>query len=161
MTIYGKIRVGVAALFVAFAAYGASQTSNHHLAISHDISKLNSMRVAIDNVNKSLLPNHFEMQGDSVRFINGHQVNLLNGKLRASRESIRQGLDGAFLAKETNVSALRGWRVIEMQSASDQSRSVQIFAHAAPDNCFLVYTEAGTVSNPEPAKLDVIDHGCK
>ena len=161
MTIYGKVRMGVAVLFVAFAAYGASQSTNSHPAISHDVSQLNAMRVAINNVNHSLLPNHFEMQGDSVRYINGHQVALLNGKLRASRESIRQGLDSAYLASETNVSALRGWKVIEMQSDKQHSRSVQIFAHAAPDNCFLVYTEAGTSSQARAAKLDVIDHGCK
>ncbi len=160
MTIYGKIKTGAAVLFVAFAAYGAARTSAQHPAVSHDISKLNAMRVAIDNVNKSLPSGHSAIRGDSIRFINGHQVELLNGKLRASHKSIRQGLDGAYLARETNVSALSGWRVIETQSDPAQSRSVKIFAHTAPDNCFLVYTEAGTAAAPKPVKSDIIDHGC-
>ena len=158
-----KDKVGitiVAVLFMCatFAAIFFGRNNFSHSFQSE--SKLNAMQVAIKNVNTALLPNHFEMSGESVRFINGHNVQLLNGKLRASRASLKQGLDSAYQASETNVSALNGWRLVEMQSSSKDSRSIQLFPNKVRGNCFLVYTEAGTTTNPKPANYDVISHGC-
>ncbi|RYV02998.1 hypothetical protein SOPP22_06830 [Shewanella sp. OPT22] len=154
-----NVVVIVVLLIIATSAAALSIQSDTH-SQKQNLAKLNAMRVAIDKINNTLLPNHFEMGGESTRFINGYPVDLMNGKLRANGTALRQGLDSAYLASETNVSALRGWSLVEMQASHKQSKSLQLAPSSLSQNCFLVYSEAGTVSHPKAATITMVNHGC-
>ena len=75
--------------------------------------------------------------------------------MRATKVALEAGMDITFDEKATgtNVQATEAdWIIVETEVAGTTAGSAKIYAHGAPDNCFLTYTEAkAAVSGATPA----------
>ncbi|MCL1077988.1 hypothetical protein D5R81_09055 [Parashewanella spongiae] len=126
-------------------------------------SSIQSLSVAIEQANK-LVHEQALKNGAAVGVadisVNDISINMLNGSMRATRSALENGLDVTFDAKDTIHSAVADWDMDIISATETQPGQVKVFAPGAPENCYLVYTEAGTEAKPATATHVVIDKGC-
>ncbi|MGB0895449.1 MAG: hypothetical protein ACPGUD_13690 [Parashewanella sp.] len=124
---------------------------------------LNSLKVAIHRANERV---HQRAQNENADYgsaeieMNGVQVGVLNGYLKATQIDIDNGMDLLFDAKDSTHSASSAWVIDEQEALLEEPAQVIVHQSEAPDNCFLMYTEAGVINQPAPATSIVVDSGC-
>ncbi|MCU8039400.1 type II secretion system protein [Shewanella oncorhynchi] len=93
-------------------------------------------------------------------------VAVINGYMRSTKLSLEAGMDITFdveAASGGTQATTADWIIAETTGTPG---SAKIYAHGAPANCFLTYTEAkvavttGTVTPAEPPKYVITDSGC-
>lgn len=104
--------------------------------------------------------------GDQTVTLDSGTVAVINGYMKATKASLEAGMDITFdveASGTTTQTTEADWIIAE---TSGTPRTAKIYAHGAPANCFLIYTEAkaavsgATPTSAELPKYVITDSGC-
>ncbi len=126
-------------------------------------SSIRALSVAIEHANQLVNEQALKdgaTEGNADISVNDMSVDILNGYMRATRSALENGLDVTFDAKDTIHSAVANWDMDIISATANQPGQVRVFMLNSPENCYLMYTEAGTIEKPAVATHIIVDKGC-
>ena len=126
---------------------------------AHHRAELLGVLTAIKHVNEKVLPINSE-KGHADVVLEGIAVPLFNGKLRATEIGLKLGLDAAYHSIQNHHTTFDYWNMLGRPSKANQPKQILLQHKDAPDNCHLIYIEAGTINAPQAEQYIVVDRGC-
>ncbi|WP_133309237.1 hypothetical protein [Parashewanella curva] len=141
----------------------SQKSTNEQVAKETHAKAIASLEIALEHANSIIHKNAEENQvttGKADITINSIPVSLVNGFLKASRSSLENGLNIAYNAKQSIYSAASNWSMDVLDVQGNVPGQVKIYASNAPKNCYLIYTEAGTLGSPKRPSESIVNSGC-
>lgn len=150
------------ALVVVVFVVGQAPKTSEQIKQNHQAA-LTGLSVALKHANQQIKAHadkSNQASGIADIVMNNIPISILNGSMRATRDSIENGLDVIYDAKDTIHSTVAEWNMDVIQGGKEEPGQVKVFAAGAPESCYLLYTEAGTETQVAPATQIIIDTGC-
>ncbi|MCL1077987.1 hypothetical protein L2734_07330 [Parashewanella spongiae] len=155
------LSIFIATIVVVMLLVTIKKNSIQNLQSQERKDALQGVLVAIKHVNDRVLPQQNALaSGIQERSIEGIPITMMNGQLRANRTALSNGLDLAYIVSRTHHSTFQNWQVLDVPHHISHPVKVKIQQFQAPDNCHLIYSEAGVADKKQGVKYLVIDHGC-
>ncbi|WP_133408368.1 hypothetical protein [Parashewanella tropica] len=141
----------------------SQKTTNEQVAKETHAKAIDSLKIALEHANNIIHKNAEENQvskGKADITISSIPVSLINGYLKASRLSLENGLNIVYNAQQDLYSAVSNWNMDIIDVAANMPGKVKIYEPSAPKNCYLIYTEAGTLGHPKQPIESMVKSGC-
>ncbi len=155
------LSIFIATIIVVMLLVTIKKSSIQDLKSEKRKAALRGVLVAIKHVNEQvLMPSEMLTTGIQQRSIKDIPIALMNGQLRANKTALNNGLDLAYIASKTHDSTFLDWQILNVPHHISHPVRVKIQQFQSPDNCHLMYSEAGIVEKKQQVQYQVVEHGC-
>ena len=140
-----------------------NESASNRVKHNH-ISRLNSLKVALARANKIVHEQSLsegEGEGKASVLFKGVPIGTFNGYISSKTEDLRNALGHIYSGKQSITPATVNWQFQRLRNSSDGVSQVKIFEPSIKkENCYLVYSQAGTETTVAEPSSEIVDSGC-